>query len=67
MNEGLAAAIFYVALAALVSGAIVFARGAVERRNAGNRLAFVMLAVGIVGISISLGFYMMGPRRMLPF
>jgi hypothetical protein len=67
MNEGLAAGIFYVALAALVGGVIVLARGAVERNNRGNRLAIVMLAAGLVAIALSLGFYMMGPRRMLPF
>ncbi len=67
MDEGLAAGTFYAALAALVGGAIVFARGAVERRGAGNRLAFALLAVGIVGIATSLGFYLIGPRRMLPF
>ncbi len=67
MSEGLAAGIFYVGLAALVGGAIVFARGAVERRVGGNRLAFALLAVGLVGIALSLGFYMIGPRRMLPF
>jgi hypothetical protein len=67
MNEGLAAGIFYVALAALVGGAIVFARGAVERREGGKRLALVLLCVGFAGIALSLGFYLMGPRRTLPF
>jgi hypothetical protein len=66
MSEGWAAGTFYVALAALVSAAISFARGAVERRDAG-RFAFVLLAVGIFGLAVSLGLYIVGPRRMLPF
>jgi len=67
MSEGWAAGTFYVALAALVGGAIVFARGAVERRDAGRRFAFVLLAAGIFGLAVSLGVYVVGPRRMLPF
>ncbi len=67
VSEGLAAAIFYVALAALVGGVIVLARGAVERNDRRNRLAIVMIAAGLLAMAFSLGFYMMGPRRMLPF
>ncbi len=67
MSEGWAAGTFYVALAALVGGAIVFARGAVERRDGGRRFAFVLLAAGVLGIAVSLGIYSVGPRGMLPF
>jgi uncharacterized membrane protein len=67
MNEGLAAGVFYVGLAALVGGVIVLARGVVERNARRNRLASVMLAAGLGAIALSLGFYMMGPRKMLPF
>jgi hypothetical protein len=67
LSEGWATGTFYVALAAFVGGAIVFARGAVERRDAGRRFALVLLAVGTFGIAVSLGIYVVGPRQMLPF
>jgi hypothetical protein len=67
MSEGLATGIFYVALAALVGGTIVFARRAVERRGDGKRLAVVLIVVGVVGIVLAFCFYVTGPRRMLPF
>ncbi|MBD5604655.1 MAG: hypothetical protein IAI48_06135 [Candidatus Eremiobacteraeota bacterium] len=67
MAENFAAAIFYIALASTVGGAIVLARGAVERRTSGNRLGIILVVVGIACIGASLAAYMHGPRRMLPF
>ena len=67
MAESVAAAVFYVALASTVGGAIVLARGAVERRTSGNRLGTILVIVGIVCVVASLAVYMNGPRRMLPF
>ncbi len=66
-TEGLAAALFYVGLALSVGGAIVLARRVVERRSGGSRLGLVLLAIGLVGLAISIGIYVAGPRRMLPF
>jgi hypothetical protein len=66
-TEGLAAALFYVGLALSVGGAIVLARRAVERRSGGGRLGIVLLAIGLAGLAISIGIYVTGPRRMLPF
>jgi hypothetical protein len=66
-SESVAAATFYVALAATVGGAIVLARGAVERVVGGKRLGFVLLGIGLAGIAIAIAFYATGPRRMLPF
>ncbi|MBD5634933.1 MAG: hypothetical protein IAI49_10680, partial [Candidatus Eremiobacteraeota bacterium] len=51
-SEGLAAGVFYVALALTVGGAVVLARGAVERRTTGNRLGFVLLGIGLAGIVV---------------
>ncbi len=66
-SEGFAAAAFYVALAATVGGAMMLARGAVERATGGKRFAFVLLGIGLAGIAVSVVAYLTGPRRMLPF
>ncbi len=66
-TEGLAAALFYVGLALAVTGAIVLARRVVERQTGGSRLGIVLVAIGLVGLALSIGMYVTGPRRMLPF
>ncbi len=66
-TEGLAAALFYVGLALAVGGAIVLARRVVERNTGGSRLGIVLLALGLVGLAVSIVIYVTGPRRMLPF
>ncbi len=66
-SEGLAAALFYVGLALSVGGAIVLARRAVERRSGASRLGVALLAIGLVWLALSIGMYVTGPRRMLPF
>jgi hypothetical protein len=65
--EGFAAAIFYVSIAALVGGAMFFARAAIERGPGRDRRALVLVVVGLVGIVVSVAMYVVGPRRMLPF
>jgi hypothetical protein len=67
--EGFAAAIFYVSIAALVGGAMFFARAAIERGPGRDRraLVLVLVVVGLVGIVVSVAMYVVGPRRMLPF
>jgi hypothetical protein len=65
--EGFAAAIFYVSIAALVGGAMFFARGVIERGARRDRRGLILVLVGLVGIVISVGIYVVGPRKMLPF
>jgi hypothetical protein len=65
--EGFAAAIFYVSIAALVGGAMFFARSVIERGAGRDRRGLVLLVVGLVGIVISVGMYVVGPRKVLPF
>jgi threonine/homoserine/homoserine lactone efflux protein len=65
--EGFAAAIFYLSIAALIGGAMFFARGVIERGVRRDRRALVLVIVGLVGIVISVGIYVAGPRKMLPF
>ncbi len=67
VSEGLAAGTFYVGLAGTVAGAMILARGAVERRPAHDRRGLLLLGIGVLGIAISLLLYMTGPKRMLPF
>ena len=66
-SEGVAAAVFYVALAATVGGAMTLARGAVERRSGPDRAGIVITLLGLIGVTISIGVYLAGPRRLLPF
>jgi len=65
--EGFAAAIFYVSIAALVGGAMFFARGVIEREARRDRRGLILVVVGLVGIVVSVAIYVVGPRRMLPF
>jgi hypothetical protein len=66
--EGVAAAIFYVSIAALIGGAMFFARGAIERAGATrDRRGLILVVVGLVGIVVSVAIYVVGPRKMLPF
>jgi hypothetical protein len=67
VSESLAAATFYVGLVGMVAGAIILARGAVERRPARDRLGLLLLGIGVLGIVVSLVVYMTGPKSMLPF
>ncbi len=64
-SESIAAIAFYAGLAAFAGGAIVGARGAVERKPA--RIAIPLLVLGALGIAAALLVYANGPRRMLPF
>jgi hypothetical protein len=66
LSESAAAALFYVSLAAALGGAMLAARGAVERRSI-DRRGLLLLAVGGVGLAAALIAYALGPRRMLPF
>ena len=63
--ESIAAAAFYIGLIALCAGAVLGARGAVERKRA--PLTIPLLAVGAIGIAAALVAYANGPRQMLPF
>jgi drug/metabolite transporter (DMT)-like permease len=65
--EGFAAAVFYVSIAALVGGAMFFARSTIERGPGRDRRGLVLVLVGLVGIVISVAIYVVGPRKMLPF
>jgi drug/metabolite transporter (DMT)-like permease len=65
--EGFAAAVFYVSIAALIGGAMFFARSAIERGPGRDRRGLVLVLVGLVGIVISVAIYVVGPRKMLPF
>ncbi len=65
--EGFVAAVFYVSIAALVGGAMYFARGVIEGGARRDRRGLVLVIVGLVGIVISVATYVVGPRRMLPF
>jgi hypothetical protein len=65
--EGFAAAIFYVSIAALVGGAMFFARGAIERGAGRDRRALVLVVIGFAGIAVSVAMYVVGPRKILPF
>jgi len=64
-SESVATIAFYVGLVALCAGAIIGARGAVERTGA--RAALPLVIVGAVGIALALAVYAQGPRKMLPF
>ncbi len=65
--EGFAAAVFYVSIAALIVGAMFFARGAIERGAGRDRRGLILVVVGLSGIVVSVAMYVVGPRRMLPF
>ena len=65
--EGFAAAVFYVSIAALIGGAMFFARAVIERGAGRDQRGLVLVVVGLVGIAISVAMYVMGPRKMLPF
>jgi hypothetical protein len=66
--EGFAAAIFYVSIAALIGGAMVFARSVIERTGSGQgRRGLILVVIGLVGIVASVGMYVVGPRKTLPF
>jgi small neutral amino acid transporter SnatA (MarC family) len=65
--EGVAAAIFYVSIAALIVGAMFYARGVIERGAGRDRRGLVLVLVGLTGIAISVAIYVVGPRKMLPF
>jgi hypothetical protein len=65
--EGFAAAVFYVSIAALVGGAMFFARSTIERGAERDRRGLVLVLVGLAGIVISVAIYVVGPRKMLPF
>jgi uncharacterized membrane protein HdeD (DUF308 family) len=64
-SETIAAAAFYLGLVTLCAGAILGARGAVEKKP--SRLTVPLLAVGALAIAGSLFAYAHGPRQMLPF
>ncbi len=63
---GLAAAVFYFALVALVAGAILGARSAIEGGRP-SRIAFVFLGFGVLGSLVAIVSYIRGPRDVLPF
>ena len=67
-GESIAAIVFYLGVAALAVGAIIAARGAVERRGASiDRRAIVLIALGFVGIVSAVVVFATGPRNVLPF
>lgn len=67
-GETIAAIVFYLGVAALVVGAMLSARRAIERRGAGvDRRALALLALGCVGIVSAVVVFATGPRCVLPF
>lgn len=67
-GETIAAIAFYLGVAALVVGAMLAARGAIERGRGGpNPRAIGLIATGLVGIAVAVLIFATGPRGVLPF
>lgn len=67
-GETIAAIAFYLGVAALAIGAMLAARGAIERRGDGvDRRAIGLVVVGMVGIAGAVVVFATGPRGVLPF
>lgn len=67
-GETFAAIAFYLGVAALAVGAMLAARGAIERRGTGpDRRAIGLIACGLAGIGLAVVIFATGPRGVLPF
>ncbi len=67
-GETIAAIAFYLGVAALAVGAMLAARGAIERRGGGvDRRAIGLVALGLLGIAGAVVVFATGPRGVLPF
>lgn len=68
VSETIAAIVFYLGVAALVVGAILSARRAIEhRRDGSSRVGIGAIVVGLVAIVIAVSIFATGPRGVLPF
>ena len=65
-GDSVAAAIFYSALVLGVSGMVLAARSRIERDRT-DRRGLVIAGVAMLAICLSVAFYALGPRRVLPF
>ena len=67
-GETIAAIVFYLGVAALAVGAMLAARGAIERRGAGvDRRGLLLVVLGLAGIVTAVVVFATGPRGVLPF
>lgn len=66
-SESIAAIVFYLGVAALVVGAMLAARRAIERLPGRSTLGLALLAFGALGIASAVALFATGPRGMLPF
>jgi hypothetical protein len=67
-GETFAAIAFYLGVAALVVGAMLAARGAIEKRGVGvDRRVIGLIAGGFLGIGVAVAIFATGPHGVLPF
>ena len=67
VGETIAAIVFYLSVAALVVGAMLSARRAIERLPGRSTTGFALVGLGVVGIAIAVVVFATGPRTVLPF
>lgn len=67
VGETIAAIVFYLGVTALVIGAMLSARRAIERRPGRSVPGLTLVGIGIAGIAIAVLVFATGPRGVLPF
>ncbi|GAC1307675.1 MAG: hypothetical protein NVS2B3_13440 [Vulcanimicrobiaceae bacterium] len=66
-GETVAAVAFYLGVGALVVGAMLSARQAIELRPGRSTPGLALVGIGAAGIAIAVFVFARGPRGVLPF